>query len=327
MRPVSVRRETHVVHGYRRAYLMAGPRLGTAPVLWLIHGIGDSSRTWEPVLPLLAADHTIVAPDLLGHGASDKPRADYSIGGFANGMRDLQAVLGIERSTVVGHSLGGGVALQFAYQYPERVERLVLVSSGGLGAEVNPLLRAAALPGAWYAIGASTHPQFQRAMVGIARRLARFGMLDRNDVEDVAIIWNGLRDGATRKAFLRTLRAVIDVRGQAVTSHDRLYLAADLPVMLVWGDRDPIVPVAHGALAAEALPHARLTIVPKSGHMPHRTAPAPFAAAVREFVASTPAAHHDLDRVTELLRAGRHSPVTKSISRSTLASNGTSTSR
>jgi len=152
-------------------------------------------------------------------------------------------------------------------------------------------------------------------------------VLDRNDVEDVAIIWNGLRDGATRKAFLRTLRAVIDVRGQAVTSHDRLYLAADVPVMLVWGDRDPIVPVAHGALAAEALPHARLTIVPKSGHMPHRTAPGPFAAAVREFVASTAAAHHDLDRVTELLRAGRHASVTKSISRSTLASNGTSTSR
>jgi pimeloyl-ACP methyl ester carboxylesterase len=326
MRPVSVRRETHVVHGYRRAFLVAGPRLGTAPVLWMIHGIGDSSRTWEPVLPLLAAKHTVIAPDLLGHGASDKPRADYSIGGFANGMRDLQVVLGVEQATVVGHSLGGGVAMQFAYQFPERVERLVLVSSGGLGAEVTPLLRAAALPGAWYAIGASTHPQFQRAMVGIGRRLARFGMLDKNDVEDVAIIWEGLRDGATRKAFLRTLRAVIDVRGQAVTSHDRLYLAAHVPMMLVWGDRDPIVPVAHAALAAEAIPHARLTIVPKSGHMPHRSAPESFASAVAEIVASTEPAHHDMEQVREMLRTGRHT-VTKSISRSTLVSNGTSTSR
>jgi pimeloyl-ACP methyl ester carboxylesterase len=327
MRPVSIRRETHVVHGYRRAYLVAGPRLGTAPVLWLIHGIGDSSRTWEPVLPLLAAHHTVVAPDLLGHGASDKPRADYSIGGFANGMRDLQVVLGVERATVVGHSLGGGVAMQFAYQFPERVERLVLVSSGGLGAEVSPLLRAAALPGAWYAIGASTQPHFQRALVGIGRRLARFGMLDRNDVEDVAIIWKGLHDGATRKAFLRTLRAVIDVRGQAVTSHDRLYLAAHVPIMLVWGDRDPIVPVAHAALAAEALPHARLSIVPKSGHMPHRSAPESFAATVSEFVASTEPAHHHMELVREMLRTGRHSAVTKSMSRSTLVSNGTSTSR
>ncbi|HUR51837.1 MAG TPA: alpha/beta fold hydrolase [Mycobacteriales bacterium] len=326
MRPVSIRRETHVVHGYRRAYLLAGPRLGTAPVLWLIHGIGDSSRTWEPVLPLLAAHHTVVAPDLLGHGASDKPRADYSIGGFANGVRDLQVVLGVESATIVGHSLGGGVAMQFAYQFPERVERMVLVSSGGLGAEVNPLLRGAAIPGASYVIAATAQPRVQRAMVGIGRRLARLGLLDTNDVEDVAIIWEGLRDEATRKAFLRTLRAVIDVRGQAVTSHDRLYLAADVPVMLIWGDRDPIVPVSHAALAAEALPHARLSIVPRSGHMPHRSEPEAFAAAVREFVADTVPARHDPSEIRERLVAGRQAAVTKSINRSTLVSNGTSRS-
>ena len=326
MRSVSVRRESHVVHGYRRAYLVAGPRLGTAPVLWLIHGIGDSSRTWEGVLPLLAGDHTVIAPDLLGHGASDKPRADYSIGGFANGMRDLQVVLGIEKATIVGHSLGGGVAMQFAYQFPERVERLVLVASGGLGAEVNPILRAAAIPGASYAIALSSQPAVRRAIVGLGRKLARFGMLDRNDVEDVAVIWEGLRDEATRKAFLRTLRAVIDVRGQAVTSHDRLYLAADVPVLLVWGDRDPMVPVAHAGLAAESLPHARLSIVPKSGHMPHRSAPESFAAAVRSFVASTSPAHHDPDQIRDRLVGGAQASVTKSISRSTLLSSGTSTS-
>jgi pimeloyl-ACP methyl ester carboxylesterase len=326
MRSVSVRRESHVVHGYRRAYLMAGPRLGTAPVLWLIHGIGDSSRTWDGVLPLLANEHTVIAPDLLGHGASDKPRADYSIGGFANGMRDLQVVLGIERATIVGHSLGGGVAMQFAYQFPERVERLVLVASGGLGAEVNPLLRAAALPGASYAIAASSTPAVRRAVVGLARRLTRFGVLDRNDVEDVAVIWEGLRDEATRKAFLRTLRAVIDVRGQAVTSHDRLYLASDVPVLLIWGDRDPMVPVSHAARACEALPHAQLSIVPHSGHMPHRSAPEAFASAVRTFVAGTEPAKHDAELVRDMLVAGRHSPVTKSISLSTPASSGTSSS-
>jgi pimeloyl-ACP methyl ester carboxylesterase len=326
MRSVTVRRESHVVHGYRRAYLVAGPPLGTAPVLWLIHGIGDSSRTWEGVIPLLACDHTVVAPDLLGHGASDKPRADYSIGGFANGMRDLQTVLGIDQATIVGHSLGGGVAMQFAYQFPERVERLVLVASGGLGAEVNPVLRAAAVPGASYAIAASSRPFVRKAVVGLGRRLARLGLMDRNDVEDVAVIWEGLRDEATRKAFLRTLRAVIDVRGQAVTSHDRLYLAADVPVLLVWGDRDPMVPVTHAALAAEALPHAHLSIVPKSGHMPHRSAPDAFAAAVASFVATTRPASHDPDTVREMLIAGRHASVTKSISLSTALRSGTSTS-
>lgn len=325
MRPVSVRRESHVVHGYRRAYLVAGPRLGTAPVLWLIHGIGDSSRTWEPVLPLLAEGCTVVAPDLLGHGASDKPRADYSIGGFANGMRDLQVVLGVERATIVGHSLGGGVAMQFAYQFPERVDRMVLVSSGGLGAEVNPLLRALALPGASHAIAVSAIPRLRQTVVGLGRRLARMGVLDRNDVEDVAIIWEGLRDEATRKAFLRTLRAVIDVKGQAVTSHDRLYLAGHVPILLVWGDRDPIVPVAHAGLAAEALPHAKLTIVPRSGHMPHRSAPESFASAVLGFVAGTAPASHDPDLVRDMLVAGQAS-VTKSIRRSTLVSSGTSRS-
>jgi pimeloyl-ACP methyl ester carboxylesterase len=326
MRSVTVRRESHVVHGYRRAYLVAGPPLGTAPVLWLIHGIGDSSRTWESVIPLLACDHTVVAPDLLGHGASDKPRADYSIGGFANGMRDLQVVLGVERATIVGHSLGGGVAMQFAYQFPERVERLVLVASGGLGAEVNPILRAAAVPGASYAIAASSRPFVRNAVVGLGRRLARLGVMDRNDVEDVAVIWEGLRDESTRKAFLRTLRAVIDVRGQAVTSHDRLYLAADVPVLLVWGDKDPMVPVTHAARAAEALPHAQLSIVPKSGHMPHRSAPASFASTVASFVASTAPASHDPGTVREMLIAGHHPSVTKSISLSTALRSGTSTS-
>jgi pimeloyl-ACP methyl ester carboxylesterase len=326
MRSVSVRRESHVVHGYRRAYLMAGPKLGTAPVLWLIHGIGDSSRTWDGVLPLLAPDHTVVAPDLLGHGASDKPRADYSIGGFANGMRDLQMVLGIDRATIVGHSLGGGVAMQFAYQFPERVERLVLVASGGLGAEINPVLRAAALPGASYAIAASSRPVVRRTVVGLARRLTRLGILDRNDVEDVAVIWEGLRDEATRNAFLRTLRAVIDVRGQAVTSHDRLYLAADVPVLLVWGDRDPMVPVSHAARAAEALPHAQLSIIPHSGHMPHRSAPEAFAAVVTAFVANTSPAQHDPALVRDMLISGHHPSVTKSISLSMPASRGTSRS-
>lgn len=322
---VPVRRESRVIHGYRRAFLLAGRPLGTAPVLWMIHGIGDSSRTWEGVLPLLGTDYTIVAPDLLGHGASDKPRADYSIGGFANGMRDLMAVLGVERATVVGHSLGGGVAMQFAYQYPEHVERLVLVCSGGLGLEVSPLLRAAALPGAFTVIGLSTASRVRGAGLCVARALARLGVLERNDVEDVAVIWEGLRDRSTRQAFLRTLRAVIDPRGQSVTSRDRLYLAAEVPVLLVWGIRDPIVPVIHAAHAAELLPQARLALIPRAGHMPHRVAPETFATELRHFLTTTAPAQYDVHEIHERLRTGQ-SAVTKSMSRSTAWSSGTSTS-
>ncbi|MCW2500102.1 MAG: putative hydrolase [Frankiales bacterium] len=293
MAPEQVRRSSRVVHGYRRSYLLAGPRIGTAPVLWLVHGIGDSSRTWEQVVPLLARTHTVVAPDLLGHGESDKPRADYSIGGFANGIRDLMVVLGIPSATVVGHSLGGGVALQFAYQYPERVERLVLVASGGLGAEVHPVLRAAALPGASTAIGLSGHPTFRRPVMGASRCLARLGLLDRSDVEEVAQVWEALRDRSTRAAFLRTLRAVVDVRGQSVTSRDRLYLTAAIPTLLVWGQRDPILPVQHARAAADALPGARLEVVARAGHLPHKTCPQGFCDSLLTFVGSTTAAHHD----------------------------------
>jgi pimeloyl-ACP methyl ester carboxylesterase len=290
---MGLRRETRVIHGHKRAFLLTGPRLGTAPVLWLIHGIGDSSRTWEEVLPLLGDGYTVVAPDLLGHGASDKPRADYSVGGFANGMRDLMIVLGVERATVVGHSLGGGVALQFAYQYPELVERLVLVASGGLGAEVHPVLRAAALPGTSALIGVSSHPMLRVPALTAAKLAARVGLLDPADVEETGYVWEALRDGSTRAAFLRTLRSVIDVRGQAVTSRDRLYLTAAIPTLLIWGARDPILPVAHARVAADALPGAQLEVVARAGHLPHRSRPQGFADSLLGFLASTVPAHHD----------------------------------
>ena len=131
------------VHGHDVAYRQAG----SGPLLVMIHGIAGSSGTWVPLMPLLAEQYTVIAPDLLGHGESAKPRGDYSLGAYASGVRDLLGVLGYDRATVVGHSLGGGVAMQFAYQFPQMAERLVLVASGGLGKEVNPLLRALTPPG------------------------------------------------------------------------------------------------------------------------------------------------------------------------------------
>ena len=282
-----------MLHGHTRSFLLAGPRLGTAPVLWLIHGIGDSSNAWNRVLPLLAERHTVVAPDLLGHGQSDKPRADYSVGGFANGVRDLMVVLGVERATVVGHSLGGGVAQQFAYQYPERVERLVLVASGGLGAEVNPVFRLASVPGAGHVVALTAQPLVRRPLMAASRVLARAGVLDPDDVGEVTHVLQGLQDRSTRTAFLRTLRAVVDYQGQAVSSRDRMYLAAAIPTLLVWGSRDPVVPVRHARAVCDELPTTSLHVVANAGHMPQLSCPSGFAEAVTTFVASTRPAVHD----------------------------------
>src|SRR5246127_182759 len=134
--------EYRTIHGYKRAYRIAG----SGPAILLIHGIGDNSTTWNAVQAKLAERFTVIAPDLLGHGQSDKPRADYSIAAYANGMRDLLSVLDIERVTVVGHSLGGGVAMQFAYQFPQLVDRLILVGAGGVTKDVNFALRIASMP-------------------------------------------------------------------------------------------------------------------------------------------------------------------------------------
>lgn len=290
-------RHFRVVHGHRRGYVLTG----SGPALLLIHGIGDSATTWADVLPLLAEHFTVIAPDLLGHGESDKPRADYSLGGFANAMRDLLLLLGIETATVVGHSLGGGVALQFAYQYPQMCERLVLVASGGLGAEVTPLLRAAALPGAGPAIALATGPLLRAPLQAGLQLAGWLGLLGAADAAELARVCLGLRDSSTRAAFLRTLRAVVDVRGQSVTSRDRLYLTAAIPLLLIWGERDPVLPVGHARAAVRDLPQARLVVLPWAGHLPHQTSPAAFADEVRDFVHSTAPAVHDADRWRALL--------------------------
>ena len=284
-----MRRESRVVHGHRRSYLVAG----AGPAVLLLHGMGDSSRTWEQVIPLLAREHLVIAPDLLGHGESDKPRADYSLGGFANGMRDLLTLLDVDRATIVGHSLGGGVAMQLAYQYPERVERLVLVASGGLGAEVVPLLRLAALPGAAAALGASLQLPNRLAVQTGLRAARRLGLIPEVDAQELERIWLGLRDRATRTAFLRTLRGVVDVHGQTITSRDRAYLTAGIPTMLIWGDRDPVLPVAHVHAVADAMPQARVEVMSGAGHAPHRADAQQFASLLAQFTGTTAPASHD----------------------------------
>ncbi|WP_406005768.1 alpha/beta fold hydrolase [Streptomyces sp. NBC_00637] len=289
-----------VVHGYRRAFRMAGE----GPALVLVHGIGDSSRTWADLIPGLARTHTVIAPDLLGHGASDKPRADYSVAAYANGLRDLLSALGVESATLVGHSLGGGVAMQFAYQFPERTERLVLVSAGGVGREVNPALRLVSLPGAHLALSALRLPG-ARFQVGLAVALMK--LLDTDlgqDAPDLLHLVDALPDETARNAFIRTLRAVVDWRGQVVTMLDRCYLTAGMPTMLLWGDRDSVVPVRHAYGAHAAMPGSRLEIFEGAGHFPFHSDPARFRALVEEFTRTTAPADWSRDHWRRLLREG-----------------------
>jgi pimeloyl-ACP methyl ester carboxylesterase len=292
-------RESVVVHGHRRAYV----RAGSGPALLLLHGIGNNCQTWNGVIDRLAESHTVIAPDLLGHGDSDKPRGDYSIAAYANGMRDLLSVLDIEQATVVGHSLGGGIALQFAYQFPERCERLALVGSGGLGPELSAGLRAATLPGAELVLTALTGVSgpLRLGFQGLERfgRLTGLGRL--RDLAEAGDALLALKDVEARRAFLRTLRGVADAHGQAVTALDRLYLANSIPLLVIWGSRDPIVPAQHAEAVHTLVPTARVEVFARAGHWPHLDEPVRFCDVLLDFIASTEPAQHDLDSWRRLL--------------------------
>jgi pimeloyl-ACP methyl ester carboxylesterase len=288
------------LHGNRVRYLIAG----SGPAVVLIHGITSSADTWAAAMRGLAREHTVIAPDLLGHGASAKPRGDYSLGAYATGVRDLLAALGHDRVTVVGHSLGGGVAMQFAYQFPERTQRLVLVSSGGLGREVNLLLRAAALPGAELVLPWLVPGWLGRVADGAGWAGARLGLRMRQDLGEMLRGFLSLGDAGARAAFLHTLRAVIDPGGQRVSGHDRLYLAANLPTLLVWGERDPIIPVAHAHAAHAAMPGSRLEVFAASGHFPHMDDPVRFVEVTRDFLATTAPARLDPETLRSRILEG-----------------------
>jgi pimeloyl-ACP methyl ester carboxylesterase len=288
------------IHGYRRSFLVAGD----GPPLVLVHGIGNDHTSWLPVLPALAAHYTVIVPDLLGHGESDKPRADYSAGGFANGLRDLLTVLRIKKVTIIGHSFGGGIAMQFGYQFPERTERLVLVSSGGLGKSVNPLLRLFSLPGSGPLLALGASPPVYHAAHRVIRKLHESGLPYTIDMEQATEAYGGLRDPEARFAFRHLLRAVIDVRGQVVTMIDRAYLAEDLPVMVIWGEKDSVIPVKHARYARDIIPGVQVRIFEDAGHFPHRDQPELFAEAVLNFLEVTPPAEYDAARWRKRLLVG-----------------------
>jgi pimeloyl-ACP methyl ester carboxylesterase len=285
------------LHGDRIAYRQAG----SGPVLVLIHGITSSSATWERVMPYLARHFTVIAPDLIGHGESDKPRGDYSLGAHASNIRDLMLVLGHERASIVGHSLGGGIAMQFAYQFPERCERLALVDTGGLGRDVSVLLRAATLPGAEFVLPLLAATRLLDAGRVAGRLLGSVGLRARTDIEEIARGHATLSDAEARAAFVHTLRAVVEPGGQRVDASNRLYLSAHVPFLLVWGEHDSVIPVEHGRAAHEQVAGSRLEVFEGSGHFPQLDEPHRFIDVLVDFIESTEPAALDAEAWRALL--------------------------
>lgn len=192
--------------------------------------------------------------------------------------------------------------MQLAYQHPELCDRLVLVGSGGLGREVSWLLRLVTLPGFEYLMPIVFPRVVAEAGNDVGRFLSRIG-LGSVRVGELWRSYASLAGAADRKAFLRTIRGVIEPGGQTVNALDRLYLAAHLPTMIVWGERDEIIPVAHAHTAHEAIPNSRLVIIEATGHFPHVEAPERFLDVLREFLGSTRAEPARAGRLQEIIRS------------------------
>ncbi len=290
------------LHGQPVTFRESGAGSG-GPVVVLLHGLASSSATWAEVMPLLGSDTHGIAPDLLGHGQSAKPRSgDYSLGAYAAGLRDLLVVLGLDRATIVGHSFGGGVAMQFAYQFPELTERVVLVASGGLGQGVSFALRAATLPGAAAALQVLT-----TVTPGWVARVVRYAVRHAPpfagaDIEGLMGAFASFTDEGARGAFVQTARGALDWSGQRLGGTERFYLLAEVPVLLVAGSRDSVIPVGHTIAAHDMLPHSRLDVVAGAGHFPHVDDPGRFARLLREFLRTTHAARADLSSLRRHLR-------------------------
>ncbi len=289
------------IHGHRRAYRMAG----SGPPLLLLHGLGCHSGTWLPLLPKLAERFTVIAPDLLGHGDSDKPRGDYSLGGYANGMRDLLTLLEIDRATVVGHSFGGGIAMQFAYQFPERTERVALISSGGLGSEVSVFIRALTWPVTSAALSVAGVRPLRPLVGGALSALSHTRLPHTRDLAEVADIYRHmLCDRQGRFAVRHVTSSVVDWRGQIVSLADRAYLTQLMPMCVVWGEADDIIPVAHAYAAQGYAPDADIHVIPGSGHFPHKEHPDEVADILAEFIDSHGPARYSRARWRRLMERG-----------------------
>lgn len=267
------------LHGERVAYIDEGQ----GEVLMLLHGMAGSSASWRSVIRPLSRQFRVVAPDLPGHGESTKPRSDYSLGAFAVLLRDLLDELGVTAATIVGHSLGGGIAMQFMYQHPDYTRRLILIGSGGLGPDVGLTLRLLSAPGAELIMPIIAPQPVLTAGERFWSWLRNAG-IESPRGEEIWRSYSTLADAPTRQAFLRTLRSVVDYRGQAVSALNRLTARTDLPIMAIWGEKDAIIPVRHAYAARGARPDIRLEVLPGVGHFPQVERPTEVVELIEDFI-------------------------------------------
>jgi pimeloyl-ACP methyl ester carboxylesterase len=277
-----VRQGSVLVDGNEIAYLESGDP--DAPPVLLVHGLLSDSGTWLADLePLAARGLRPIAVDLVGHGRSAKPPGTYLLDDFAQMLDGFMAALDLDSATVCGHSLGGAIAIHFGYHYPKRVARLVLVSAGGLGREVSPALRMLSLRGAETLTGAVLgRPPVQRILR--SPRVHRLFRVTPERLPNLRRIGGTLFRADSRAAFFRSLRGVIGPRGQLGSFIEMEYLGAQLPTLLVWSDRDVIIPVAHAHRTHAHLSGSTLVLFEGGGHEPHRRNAAEFATAVATFV-------------------------------------------
>jgi pimeloyl-ACP methyl ester carboxylesterase len=270
------------VNGHSLAYRMEG----RGQVILLVHGMGASSTTWREAMTRLVPRFRVVAPDLLGHGESEKPQGDYSLGAQASFLRDLLRGLGIDGATVVGHSFGGGIVMQLSYQHPEVCERVVLESSGGLGREVNAVLRLMSVPGAEWVLPVIA-PSFVRDCGNAVLAWMRDRGIRAPRIHEGWQSYTSLANPDTRRAFIRELRSVVEFSGQVVSAKDRLHASAKHPTLIIWGTRDAMIPYDHGRAAHELIVGSRFEIFEGAGHFPHAEQPGRFAEVLSEFIEST----------------------------------------
>ncbi|MEU4240511.1 alpha/beta fold hydrolase [Actinoplanes sp. NPDC026619] len=301
IRPATTRREGRVRVGDGDiVYTIAG----AGEPLLLIHGLGATRRTWDHLIDELARTHTVIAPDLPGHGDSGAPAGDYSLGALAASLRDLLVALGHPSATIVGHSLGGGIGMQFAYQFPERTDRLVLISSGGLGRQLTPALRAATLPGARAFIAAAARaPEWLTRWLLSGVAAIAPALLAGADAAPVAEGLRRLGDRRERRTFLRTARTVINWRGQSVSATQHLKQLAGLPVLLAWGGDDRVIPPQHHLAVAGTLTDCQVLEIGGAGHYPQETAPGRLLPGLHRFLDSAPRFDYTEARWRRLLTA------------------------
>ena len=292
-------RRLAAMYGDQISFWDSGPvrgagRPGDDDLVVLVHGLAGSAHSWVPLLAELARrrdGRRIIVPDLLGHGSSAAPWADHSLGGYATGIRDLLAALGHTHATIVGHSFGGGIAAQFAFQFPQQCDRLVLIDSGGLGREVSPWLRAATLPGAELVLPLLTHRRVVDAVLRVGRLAGRVAPGISPSAGEAARSFASLADRSHRRAFMHTTRSVVDAGGQRVRATDRLHLAEGLPTLIAWGTADTMIPVEHAHRAHALLRGSELALFPGAGHYPHCDQPGPFLDRLLRFLDHTEPAH------------------------------------